>query len=83
MNELEILELKIGASKKEIKKAYRKLAHQYHPDKGGDEAKMKEINNAYAILINPPKIQQPIVQQQWYYYRHTTYGTAGTATTAF
>lgn len=39
------------ASKDEIKKAFRKLAHKYHPDKsGGDEQKFKEIGEAYATL---------------------------------
>jgi len=39
------------ASKDEIKKAFHKLAHRYHPDKGnGDEAKFKEVTEAYAIL---------------------------------
>lgn len=39
------------ASADEIKKAFRKLAHQYHPDKkGGDEAKFKEVNEAYQVL---------------------------------
>jgi len=42
------------SDEKEIKKAYRKLAHIYHPDKvGGDENKFKKINKAYQILINP------------------------------
>jgi molecular chaperone DnaJ len=38
------------ASKDDIKKAFRKLAQKYHPDKGGDEAKFKEITEAYSVL---------------------------------
>lgn len=48
-----------GASQEEIKKAFRKLAHQHHPDKKhGDEAKFKEINEAYSVLSDPGKRQQ-------------------------
>ncbi|MBI2477065.1 molecular chaperone DnaJ [Candidatus Uhrbacteria bacterium] len=40
-----------NASAEEIKRAFRKLAHQYHPDKkGGNEEKFKEINEAYQVL---------------------------------
>jgi molecular chaperone DnaJ len=54
-----ILGVSKTADDKEIKKAYRKLAHQYHPDKkGGDEAKFKEINEAYQTLSDPAKRQQ-------------------------
>jgi molecular chaperone DnaJ len=39
------------ATKDDIKKAFRKLAHKYHPDKGGgDEARFKEVTEAYAVL---------------------------------
>ena len=41
------------ATKDDIKKAFRKLAHKYHPDKGGgDETKFKEITEAYSILAD-------------------------------
>ena len=47
------------ASKDEIKRAYRGLAHQYHPDKnGGDEKKFKEINEAYQVLGDDRKRAQ-------------------------
>lgn len=55
----EILGVGNGASKDEIKSAYRKLAHQHHPDKkGGDEKKFKEINEAYQILGDDQKRKQ-------------------------
>lgn len=45
-----------GASKDEVKKAFRKLAAQYHPDKKtGDETKFKEISEAYAVLSDDKK----------------------------
>lgn len=52
----EILELKKGASRDEVKKAFRKLAAKYHPDKKtGDEKKYKEITEAYAVLGDEKK----------------------------
>lgn len=52
----EILGLQKGATKDEVKKAFRKLAAQYHPDKAtGDEAKFKEISEAYAVLGDDKK----------------------------
>ena len=47
-----ILGVEPGASEKEIKKAYRKLALKNHPDQGGDEEKFKQINEAYTALTN-------------------------------
>jgi molecular chaperone DnaJ len=48
-----------GASTDEIKKAFRKKAHEFHPDKGaGNEAKFKEVNEAYQVLSDAQKRQQ-------------------------
>ena len=58
MNYYKILGINKGASEEEIKKAFRRLAHKYHPDKGGDEKKFKEINEAYQVLSNKEKRQQ-------------------------
>lgn len=47
------------ASADDIKQAFRKLAHQHHPDKaGGDSQRFKEINEAYQVLSDPAKRQQ-------------------------
>lgn len=55
----DLLGVSKGASDADIKKAYRKAAHKYHPDKdGGDEAKFKEVNEAYQTLSNKEKRAQ-------------------------
>lgn len=60
------------ASADEIKKAFRQQAIQYHPDKeGGDEAKFKEINEAYEVLKDPSKRQ-----------RYDQFGHAGVGSSA-
>lgn len=52
-NAYSVLGVSEGASKDEIKKAYKKLAMKHHPDKGGSEKKFQEITNAYESLMNP------------------------------
>lgn len=52
----QILGVERKATKEEVKKAFRKLAHKYHPDKkDGDEAKFKEVNEAYSVLSDDKK----------------------------
>jgi len=58
-----ILELNTSASKDDIKRAYRRLAMKWHPDKNQDnkqeaEKRFKEISEAYDILSNPEKFRQ-------------------------
>lgn len=53
-----ILGVSRSANQDEIKKAYRKLALEYHPDRGGDTEKFKEVNEAYQVLSNPQKKAQ-------------------------
>lgn len=50
-----ILGVSKTASEDEIKKAFRRAAHEHHPDKGGDASKFKDINEAYQILSDKKK----------------------------
>jgi len=61
-----ILGVSKSASADEIKKAFRKKAHEHHPDKGGDTATFNKVNEAYQTLSDPQKRQQ-----------YDTYGAAG------
>lgn len=54
-NFYDILGVKRDATQDEIKRAFRKLAAKYHPDAGGDEAKFKEVSEAYNTLSEPEK----------------------------
>ncbi|MGI9027720.1 MAG: molecular chaperone DnaJ [Candidatus Saccharimonadales bacterium] len=54
----EILGLAKGASDDEIKKAFRRVAVEHHPDRGGDEIKFKEASEAYEVLKDPSKRQR-------------------------
>lgn len=68
----EVLGVSKDASADEIKKAFRRLAIQYHPDKeGGDEDKFKEVNEAYEILKDSSKRQ-----------RYDQFGHAGVGSSA-
>lgn len=67
-----ILGVSKNSSADEIKRAYRKMAHQYHPDKDkGNEQKFKEVNEAYQVLGNEEK------KQQYDTYGQTFSGGAG------
>ena len=82
----EILGVPRSADEKEIKKAFRKLAQQYHPDKNpGDataEQKFKEINEAYTVLSDADKrAKYDRFGSQWEQYERMNggYGPGGPA----
>lgn len=64
-----ILQIETSATKPEIKKAYRKLAMRFHPDKNQNDlyaaARFEEIKEAYEVLTNPSK-KEYYLQQRWY-----------------
>lgn len=67
----EVLGVGKTASADELKKAFRRKAIEHHPDKGGDEAKFKEINEAYEVLKDDRKRQ-----------RYDQFGHAGVGSSA-
>ena len=60
----QILGVPENASEEEIRRAFFELAKKYHPDRGGDEEKFKEINEAYQVLSNKEKRAQYDAQRK-------------------
>lgn len=75
-----ILGVSPGASDDEIKRAYRKLAKQYHPDLNPGDAeaarKMQQINDAYERIKNPEKNQRTGESQSYGGYGYDPFGGA-------
>lgn len=67
----DVLGVNKNASADELKKAFRRLAIEHHPDKGGDETKFKEINEAYEVLKDDKK------RQRYDQFGHAGVGGAG------
>jgi curved DNA-binding protein len=65
VNYYELLGVPESATPDEIKKAYRKLAMDHHPDRGGEEAKFKQIGEAYGVLSDAQKRQEYDTRRQY------------------
>jgi curved DNA-binding protein CbpA len=73
-----VLEVSTDATTKEIKKAYRRLAKEHHPDRNPEknseaEARIKEINEAYEVLSKPDSRQRHDMMLTLAYYSQGTY----------
>jgi molecular chaperone DnaJ len=73
----EVLGLGKDASADEIKKAYRRLAIEHHPDRGGNEEKFKELNEAYEVLKDSDK------RKRYDQFGHAGVGGSGTGAGGF
>ena len=74
------------ASDDEIKRAYRSLAMKHHPDRGGDQNKFQEIQEAYGVLSDPQKKAEWVAQSQGnpfgghphgFHFNFTNFGNGG------
>jgi DnaJ-class molecular chaperone len=67
----QILKIRIGATEKEIRKAYRRLAMKYHPDRNPEdpkaEEKFKEAQRAYETLLGGKRLREthPVTTSRW------------------
>lgn len=74
MTHYDTLGVSDNASSDEIKKAYRKLANQHHPDKGGDTNKFQQLQAAYEILSDQNRRAQYDAEQRGSGFRFTVNG---------
>ena len=58
MDHYQVLGVSRDAAQSTIKKAYRRLAMKHHPDKGGDQLKFQEVQQAYSVLSDPQQRQK-------------------------
>ena len=65
-----ILGLQAGANDDDVRQAYKRLAMQHHPDRGGDAAKFQEIQEAYSTLTDPQRRSQWEQQQHAQHFQH-------------
>ena len=75
MDPYKILGVTEDSDKQIIKKAYRKLAAQHHPDRGGDAEKFKEVAEAYSILSDDQKRQEYHARRQNHGFGDFSFGS--------